>query len=92
MHGGAVELLGRGHLHQLSQVHDRDPVRYVPHHRQVVRDENVGQSQVILQVVQQVDHLRLDRHVQRRHGLVTHDQSWVDGQGPRHPDPLPLPT
>ena len=33
-------------LDDLAQVHDRDPVADVPHDRQVVRDEQVGQAEV----------------------------------------------
>jgi hypothetical protein len=36
----------------------------VPHDFQVVGDEQVGQAKVILQFGEQVEHLRLDRHVQ----------------------------
>ena len=44
-------------------------------HRQVVRDEQVGQAELVLQVHQQVDDLRLHRHVERRHRLVADDQA-----------------
>ena len=36
-------------LDDLAQVHHRNAVRDVPHHRQVVRDEQVGQTEVRLQ-------------------------------------------
>ena len=39
-----------------------------------MRDEHVGQVELVLQVLEQVDDLRLDRDVQRRHRLVGHDQ------------------
>src|SRR5205814_9290582 len=64
----------------------------VPYHRQVVRDDQVGQTQLALQVVEQVDDLRLDRHVQRGDRLVGDDQLRPQGQGPGDPDPLPLAT
>ena len=40
-----------------------------------MRDEDVGQPELALQVLQQVDDLRLDRDVQRRHGLVQDQQA-----------------
>ncbi len=46
----------------------------VAHDLQVVRDEQIGDAQLLLQVHQQVQHLRLDRHVERRHRLVGDDQ------------------
>ena len=61
-------------LDDLAQVHHRDPVGDVPDHRQVVGDEQVGQPELVLQVLEQVDHAGLDRHVQRRHRLVEHEQ------------------
>ena len=41
----------------LPAVEDRDPVRDVAHDRQVVGDEQVGQPELVLQVLEQVDHL-----------------------------------
>ena len=38
------QLVGRGLLHDPAQVHHRDPVADVVDHRQVVRDEQVGQA------------------------------------------------
>ena len=58
----------------LPEVHDGDPVGDLPDHRQVVRDEDVGQVEVALQVPQQVQDLRLDRDVERRDRLVADDQ------------------
>src|SRR3712207_7733583 len=45
-----------------------------------------------LEVVQQVEDLALDRHVQRADRLVAHDEVGVERQGAGDPDPLPLPA
>ena len=45
-----------------------------------------------LQVAQQVDDLRLNRHVERRHRLVGDDQPRVDRERAGDADPLPLTT
>ena len=37
----------------------------VPHHGEVVGDHEVGQPELLLQLLEQVDHLRLDRDVER---------------------------
>ena len=87
-----VDVGRRRHLHQLAGVHDGHPVRDVAHHRQVVGDEQVGQAVLVLQVLQQVDHLGPDRHVQGRHRLVGHDQLGLEGQGPGDADALALPA
>ena len=72
------------------QIHDRNPVADMPDHRQVVRDKEIRQVQFLLQVFQQVDHLRLDRDVERRNRLVADYQLRLQRQRARHADPLPL--
>ena len=44
--GVLVQVLGVRDLDDLAEVHHRDPVADVAHHRQVVRDEHVGQLQL----------------------------------------------
>ena len=51
------------------------------HHAQVVRDEHVGHAHGLLQIGQQVQHLRPDGHVQRRHRLVQHQHPRLQHQG-----------
>ena len=86
----AVDLLGVGDLHDAAEVHDGDAVGDVAHHGQVVRDEDVRQPELVLQVLQQVDHLRLDGHVERGHRLVADDQLGPQGDGPGDADALSL--
>jgi hypothetical protein len=57
-------------LDDLAEVHHRHPVGHVAHHRQVVGDEQIGEVAFALQVLEQVDHAGLDRHVERRDRLV----------------------
>ena len=90
MDGPGVELLRRRHFDDLSEVHHCDPVGDVAHHAQVVSHEDVRQAELVLEVVEQVDHLGLDGHVQRGHGLVQHYQLRVDGQGAGDADALAL--
>ena len=58
--------------------------------RQVVGDEQVGEAEVVLEVVEQVDDLRLHRHVERRHRLVEHDQARLERERARDADALAL--
>ena len=88
--GAPVELLRGRDLDDLAEIHDRDPVGDVPHHAEVVGDEDVSEAQLVLQVVQEVDHLRADRDVQGGDRLVRDDQLGVEGERPGHPDPLAL--
>ena len=73
-----------------AEVHDRDAVGDVADEREVVRDEEVGQPEVALQRLEQVDDLRADRHVERRDRLVEHDHLRVERERAREADALPL--
>src|SRR5438105_4152903 len=53
-------------------------------------DEHVAEAEAFLKVVQQVDDLRLDRDVKRRHRLVEQDQARLYGQRAGDPDALAL--
>ena len=85
-----VELLGGGDLHDPAEVHHGDPVRDVPYDGEVVRDEEIRQVELVLQLLEQVDDLRLNRDVERRHGLVRDDEVRIQSDRPREPDPLAL--
>ena len=90
VHRRLVELLATADLHDLAEVHDRDPVADVPHDRQVVRDDHVGQPELVLQVLEQVDDLGLDRHVQGGDRLVRDDELRPQRQRPGDADALAL--
>ena len=75
-----------------AEVHDRDPVCDVPDDGQIVRDEQIGDAELTPQTGQEVDHLCLDRDVERAHWLIANDQIRVDSDRPGDPDPLALHT
>jgi len=52
--------LGRAQLHQPAEVEDRDPVRHIAHHAEVVGDEQVRNSLFGLQLDEQIVDRRLD--------------------------------
>ena len=79
-------------LDDLAEVHHRDLVADVAHDGQVVRDEHVREAELVLQVLEQVDHAGLDRHVERGHWLVEHEQVGVEREGARDADALALPA
>ena len=92
MLGRRVELLLVRDLGDLAEVHHHHPVGDVPDDVQVVRDEDVGEPEVALQVLEQVEDLRLHRHVEGGDRLVADDQLRVDGERARDADPLALPA
>ena len=65
---------GRRHLDDAAQVHHHDPVGQMAHDAQVVADEQIGQAELLAQVHEQVQHLGLDRHVERGDGLVADEE------------------
>ena len=56
---------------------DVDPVRHVANDIEVVRDEEVGDPELVLQVSEQVEDLGLDGHVQGADRFVADDQLRV---------------
>lgn len=60
----AVNLLVRGHLDDLAQIHHRDPMADPADHRKVVSDKDVAEPAVLLQLEQEIEDLRADRDVQ----------------------------
>jgi len=55
-----------------------------------VGDEQVGEAKLLLEVFQQVDHLRLDGDIQRGDGFIADNQRGVQRKGAGHTHPLPL--
>ncbi|MNV35668.1 hypothetical protein D3C71_1271200 [compost metagenome] len=90
MQRALVDVVLRPHFHRATEVHHHHVIGNVLHHRQVVGDEHVGGVELLLQVHEQVQHLCLNRYVQRR-GRLIRDQHFrlehhCSGQG----DPLAL--
>ena len=59
---------------------------------QIVRDEQIGEIAALLQIAQEIDDLRLDRHVERRGRLVEHHEFRVERHRPGDGDALALPA
>ena len=57
---------------------------------EVVRDEQVRKPKLALEVLQQVDHLRLDRDIEGGYRLVAHDEPRLDRERSSDADALPL--
>ncbi len=88
--GAAVERVPVGRLHDRAQVHHGDARADLADRAEIVRDEHVGEPVLLLQVLEQVEDLGLDRHVERRDGLVAHHQPRPQRQRPGDPDALCL--
>ena len=90
VHRRLVDLLARPDLDDLAQVHHGDAIRDVADDRQVVGDEEVREPELVLELGEQVDDLRLNRDVERRHRLVQDHQLRVQGKRASDADPLAL--
>ena len=73
-------------------MHDGHGIGDVANHGKVVRNKEVGDLELHLQVLEQVDDARLDRHVKRRDGLVEEKQLGACGQGTGDGNALTLAT
>ena len=69
-----VEGVAAGQFDQLPDVHHGHARRDVAHDREVVCDEEVGQPELLLEILEQVDDLRLNRDVECRDRLVADDE------------------
>ena len=65
MGGPFVEGVGSGELDHTAEVHDGDPVADVTNNGQVMGDEQVAEVVLVLEVLQEVQHLRLDAYIER---------------------------
>ena len=55
-----IELIAFGQLDDLAQVHHRDPVRHVSDDGKIMGDDEIGEVELSLESLQEVDNLRLD--------------------------------
>src|SRR5665647_2835198 len=83
-------LLGVAGFDDDTVVHHRDLVADVLDHSKVVADEDRRNTQVLLEVHEQVEDLRLDAEVERTHRLVGDDEFWFAGECRGDTDSLPL--
>jgi len=88
--GRAEEHVAVGALDDAAVAQHDDLLRHVADHAEVVRDDRYVSPSRLLQLVQQVEHLRLDRHVERGDGLVEHDEARAERERTGDPDALAL--
>ena len=75
-----------------AQIHDGDAVGRLGDHRQLVCDEDHGEAELLLQILEQVQQLRLHRYVQRAHGLIGDEYLGSDRKGACDSHALALPA
>src|SRR3954463_10001294 len=86
-----VEQVGLlGDLDDAPQIHHSDAVTDMGNDGEIVRDEQIGEAVLALQVDQQIDYLGLDRDIERRYRLPAYDQARPERQRARDADALAL--
>ena len=90
MQRSTEQILRRRMLDDPAQIHDRHFGSDVFHHRKIVADEEISQSEVATQFRKQIEDLSLHRHVQGARRLVAHDDARLQHEGTRDRHTLPL--
>ena len=76
----------------LAVFHDHDAVADVVGGRQIVRDVDDGDAELVAKLLEQIDDRHAQRGVDHRHRLVRDDQLWLREQRPGDRRPLQLPA
>ena len=85
-----VEPVAGRQFDDLAEVHHGHPVGDVADHAEVVGNEQVGEPEPLLQILEKVDDLGLDRHVERGDRFVADDELGLEGEGAGDADALAL--
>ena len=82
--------IGAAEFYDLSLVRHGDSGGEIPHHRHGVRDEEVSESEIALELSEEIHDLRADAHVEGGYGLVTNDEFGTECEGASDADALAL--
>src|SRR6267142_49999 len=81
---------GRPDLNDLSVIHDRNAGGEIAHYRHGVRDEQVGQPELALQLGEQIHDLRAHAYVEGGDGFIGNDELRAQSEGAGDSDALAL--
>ena len=85
-----VDCLGGGGFDDFAAIHDEHVVADVLDHGEIVRDEEVGEAELLLEVLEEIDDLRLHADVERADRFVADDESRLHGERAGDADALAL--
>ena len=86
----AIDVVAVCELDYLAEVHYRDALADMLDHAQVVGNEKISQAKLLLEILQEIYYLRLNRDVERRDGFIKDEKPWTDGKRPGNTDTLSL--
>ena len=84
--------VGRAELDHAAEIHHEDALADKSNDIQIVADKDESQIELPLQRTQQIEHLRLDRFIERRNRLVEDHHARPGRQRAGNIDPLLLPA
>ncbi len=85
-----IYIPGLSDLDQPPEIHHCNAVSHDSHNIEVVRDEEIGVIELLLQILHQIQDLRLNRDVQRGCGLISDDEIRIHRKNPCKHDTLVL--
>ena len=85
-----IQLITGSKFHDHTQIHHRNTIADMPNHGKIVGDKEISQVELLLQLLQQIYHLRLDRNIQRRNRLITNNEGRLQSQSTCHANTLAL--
>ncbi len=85
-----TEIEAIGDFHDFSKIHDVNAMADVSHGGQVVTNKEIADAQLLLQVFEQGDDMRLNQYIKSGDGLIEDDQLGFRDQGTSNSDPLAL--
>lgn len=85
-----IQIGGIADLDYLAQIHYGYTIGNVLNNGEAMGDEKIRQAKLLLQFLEQIYDLSLDRNVKCRDRFITNDQLWIKCQSPSDPDPLTL--
>ena len=68
------QLIAVGKFHHSAKVHNADTVGNMLNNGQIMGNEQISQIHALLQILKHIDNLRLNRNIQRRNRLITHNE------------------
>jgi hypothetical protein len=68
-------------LDDSSQIHNRDAIGNVADDGQIVRDEQIRETEFALQLFQQIQDTGADGYIERRNRFIQHQQLRLQSQG-----------
>ena len=86
--GILVQVLSLGNLHRLTGIHHQNVVSHARHNTQVVGNHDGSRAGLLLGLLHDLQHLRLNGHIQCGGGLISNQHTGVVRDGHSNHDAL----